>query len=83
MKYNYSISINTERFTIEIDPDEEYGYFERNLDGSNGGLWFDSAYENGIKVDRMLIDYDGWTVLPREVIKALRDNGIMVDIDFE
>lgn len=82
-QYNFDLKIETERFTVGIDTAQDYGYFERNSDGSGGGLWFDSAYENGVNVDCGLKDYDGWAVLPKEVIRALRDNGIMVDEDFE
>jgi len=60
--YNFDLNLSTKRYAIEIDTLEQYGYFQSNHTGTEGGLWFD---------DRELIDYDGVVVLPKEVEQAL------------
>ena len=72
--YVFDIKLDTGTHTIEVDTAAQYGYFENNLNGSGGGLWF----ENGA-----LVDYDGVAVLPMKVIKALRAAGLIVSEDFE
>lgn len=68
--------IHTKHFTIELSTDGQSGTFEHNDlgDECGGGLLFE---------DGELVDYDGVAVLPREVITALREHGIIVDQDFE
>lgn len=48
-------------------------YFERKADGAGGNLYFD-----GIE----LVDYDGMTCLPMDVIKALRCLNYNVDKEY-
>lgn len=60
--YNFNQVLSTERYSIEIDTTEHYGYFQNNTTGTEGGLWFD---------DQTLVDYDGVFELPKEVHTAL------------
>jgi len=72
--YSFDIKLDNGTHTIEVDTTAQYGYFENNLNGSGGGLWFK---------DSALVDYDGVAVLPMKVIKALRAGGLTVSEDFE
>lgn len=72
-------------WTIVIYEAQLPGWFERDSDGSGGGLWFslenpDTGIEDG---HLHLIDYDGFFALPRPVLIALRLAGISVDSSFE
>lgn len=73
-KYNFDVNLSTERYTIEIDTAESYGYFQDNTTGTEGGLWFDGME---------LVDYDGVAVLPKQVEDALKANGYSLDDDEE
>ena len=75
--------IQTKRFTVILESESNVGTFERDADGSGGNLYIDYCYDGAVKVNPMLVDYDGFAVLPKEVIQALRDNGVEVDVDFE
>lgn len=68
--YTFDLNLSTDRYTIEIDTAESYGYFQNNLTGTEGGLWFDG---------KTLADYDGVSVLPTEVAQALTANGYILD----
>lgn len=61
------------------------GWFERNSDGTGGGLWFARENpESGIEDGHLhLIDYDGVACLPLPVVTILRRCGISVGRDFE
>lgn len=72
--YNFDLKLNNGTHSIEVDTAAQYGYFENNLNGSGGGLWFK---------DGALVDYDGVAVLPMKVIKALRAGGLIISEDFE
>lgn len=63
---------------IEIDTSARYGCWEYQSGIEGGGLWFD---RNGEAME--LIDYDGAFLLPRRVISALREYGVVVDGDFD
>lgn len=82
MSYNFTVKIETPKYTIDIDVDQLYGYFEHNELGDEkaGGLWFERvSYENerGYVID--LVDYDGVFALPTQVATALRQHGYHVD----
>lgn len=70
-KYNFDLKIDTGTYTIQIDNAANYGYFEHNElgDESAGGIWFEN---------KEVSDYDGVFALPKDVVKALRDNGYVV-----
>lgn len=55
------------------------GWFERDSDGTGGGLWFERN-----EADRLeLIDYDGVFSLPVAILTLLRSAGVQVDRSFE
>jgi hypothetical protein len=60
-------------------------WFERDSDGTGGGLWFSSENpETGYYDGHLhLLDYDGVFALPRAVLVALRLAGVSVDNSFE
>lgn len=75
MTYQYTQDLSTARYEIKIDPIALYGYFERNSDGSGGGLWFGKCDDQSIE----LLDYDGVLQLAQEVVQALRGAGYYLD----
>jgi hypothetical protein len=64
--YNFNLNLSTDRYTIEIDTAAQYGYFQNNYTGTEGGLWF-----NGSEI----IDVDGVPELPASVERALNAAG--------
>jgi hypothetical protein len=64
-KYNWNLRLGTQNFTVCVDTDKHYGWFEHDVLGDNcgGGLWFDK--------ELMLEDYDGVYDLPSEVKNVL------------
>lgn len=70
-EYNWNIKTTTKNFGIMIAESDNYGYFEHHIhgDGCGGGLWFDG---------KELIDYDGVSDLPKEVARALKEQGFDV-----
>jgi hypothetical protein len=64
--YNFDLNLSTERYAIEIDTASQYGYFQNNTTGTEGGLWFDGL---------TLVDYDGVPDLPKSVYTALVNAG--------
>lgn len=65
---------------VQIDPNEKFGSFERETDGTSGGLWFDLDAATG---KLCLEDYDGVFALDENVIKAIRELGHVVGPEFE
>ena len=76
--YNFTLQAVVGRYETKVDPKELHGYFEHVEEGGGGELLFFT--EDG---KLHLEDYDGVFELPRDVIAALRDFGIIVDEDFE
>lgn len=56
-----------------------YGYFEHDVQGEGGGLWFEKTPEG----QWALTDYDGVFTLPRSIVLTLRTAGFIVSADFE
>lgn len=54
-------------------PEKDRGYFEHDIQGEGGGLWFEG---------KSLVDYDGRFELPRDVVVAIRSLGYTVGQDF-
>lgn len=79
MTYNFNFKKDDGKFTVEVDADQLYGYFECNRNGEGGGLWFERKPDGTLT----LIDYDGTFELPDEVIDILRDAGFIVEKEFE
>ena len=87
MAYNFNVQLKTPKYTVEVDTKENYGYFEHVDYGEErgGGLWFQTVpgSEDGRYDRRELIDYDGVTHLPKQVAKALREAGFLVNETFD
>jgi hypothetical protein len=78
MIYTFDKKAQVGQQLVQIDSKAQYGCFEHQelgVAGSRGSLWFD--------VNKSLIDFDGVTQLPRNVIKGIRQLGYIVDPDFE
>lgn len=58
------------KWTVQIDTNEQYGFFEHDDYGEGGGLWL---------VDNALEDFDGVFELPSEVIEAIENCGFNAD----
>ena len=52
----------------------DYAWFERDSDGTGGGLWFEGGE---------LVDYDGVSCLPSAVADGIRSLGLVVPADME
>ena len=61
-------------WTVCYTEADSYAWFERDSDGTGGGLWFDSG---------ALADYDGVSCLPAAVADAVRQLGLTVPADME
>jgi hypothetical protein len=57
-KYNFAHTAKSGQWEVKIDARAQYGYFEHEVLGEGGELWF---------VDGDLIDYDGVPALPKTV----------------
>jgi hypothetical protein len=64
-KYNWNLRLGTQNFTVCVDTNKKYGWFEHDRlgDDCGGGLWFDK--------NLTLEDYDGVYDLPSEVKNVL------------
>lgn len=80
--YNFTVNLTSARgHKISIDPSAKYGCFEQPSGAEGGGLWFDATEDDSGKLE--LIDYDGVAVIHPAIVKALRDAGYVVGIDFD
>ena len=61
-------------WTVCYNEADSYAWFERDSDGTGGGLWFDNG---------ALVDYDGVACLPAAVADAVRQLGLTVPADME
>lgn len=80
MAHDYSMNLDTDKYTIRVSPTTNYGYFEHNKlgDECGGGLWFEP-----VLMTMELIDFDGVACLPQDVVKALRAAGFILDSTFD
>jgi len=62
-EHNYTQEKQIGNWIVYISPDTNYGYFENQITGDTGGLWFRG---------KMVVGYDGVYCLPASVIKALK-----------
>jgi hypothetical protein len=71
------VEYKTANYTVEYDPSKLRGSFEHNTRGecSAGSLLFDTDEEGKTR----LLDYDGVTQLPKEVLHCLKNQGFVVD----
>ena len=74
MAYNFTLSRQVGNWLVEVDPAAHYGYFENQVTGTSGGLWFDKQTAGPLE----LVDYGGVYELNCRVIAALEDLGINV-----
>ena len=72
------MQIETQGWTIHIFDDHFRGYFENDETGVGGELLFE---RRGDVIE--LIDYDGVFELPRPVFKALGEQGIHMEPEFD
>jgi hypothetical protein len=72
--YNFTKSAQVGHWETKIDPVAQYGYFEHDVEGEGGGLWF-------VKDD--LVDYDGVACLPKAVFAAIEQLGFKAGEDFK
>lgn len=72
-KHNYTLRAKEGKWEVVISPTTDYGYFEHDIHGEGGGLWFEK---------KRLIDADGTFEVPKDVIKALRSLGYVVPREF-
>lgn len=70
-QYNFDKALTTVKYTVGIDSNANYGYFQNDITGTEGGLWFNSNKE--------LTDYDGVFELPNEVILMIESLGFNAD----
>lgn len=73
-KYNYDKKLDHKKFTVQIDTQHQYGWFEHEVygDEAGGGLWFEN---------NELVDFDGMMVLPEEVGEAINLLGLKCEIE--
>ena len=76
--YSFDKKTENDRYTVAVSTIDRYGYFQNNITGTEGGLWFERL-EGGVLA---LVDYDGVFELPREVVQTLRDMNLVVAEDF-
>lgn len=77
--YNFDKKMKIGVWEIGVDTSAQYGYFERETDGTGGGLWFVTNDDGKLE----LTDYDGVTCLSASIVLALRGNGFIVTEDFD
>lgn len=74
----------TSKWEVRISHDHErfpgcYGYFEHDVEGEGGGLWFESIGNDKWE----LVDFDGRSALPTSVARTLREAGYTVSTEFD
>lgn len=79
MKHNYTITLHPYGNVIgagfvQISPSTKYGYWEHRDGSEGGGFWLRG---------KELTDFDGDYMLPKAVVKILRDNGYALDEAFD
>jgi hypothetical protein len=65
-KHDYTQTLREGRWEVKMSPTTHYGYYEHDIQGEGGGLWFDG---------NKLRDFDGRSCLPRDVATALLKAG--------
>lgn len=60
--YTLTLRVPGSKWEAKVSPSTDYGYFDHDVQGEGGGLWFEG---------KQLVDYDGRACLPREVAEAL------------
>ncbi len=71
MTYNFNLVNQVGDWLVHVDTEKQYGCFENQEDGTEGGLWFNN---------NELVDYDGVYEIPRQVVQALQ--GFKLNVDY-
>jgi hypothetical protein len=78
----YSIGTHESTMDLYLHPTEQRGFIEWDIphidDIEEIGLWFETR--DGV---RHLTDYDGVMSLPKQAVEMIRENGIVVEKEFE
>ena len=61
--HNMAQEAQVGNWKVFVSPSTNYGYFENQVSGTSGGIWFEG---------RMVTEYDGVYELPANVIMALQ-----------
>lgn len=71
--YDFDKKITVGKFEVHVDTKAQYGSFEHEDYGEDygGGLWFS---------DNELVDFDGVSILPKDVGEAIKQLGLKIDI---
>lgn len=77
--HNFNKKITEGSWEVAVDEEAKYGYYEHQLSGSGGGLWFGKQEDTG---ELELVDFDGLGVLPANVKRGLILMDINVGEDF-
>ena len=77
--FDQTLRVPGSKWEVKIDTTAGYGYFEHDIRGEGGGLWFTRLPGDTIWD---LSDYDGVFSLPNNVAKAIEMGGHTVDADF-
>ena len=71
--YDFTLAAKCGKWSTFIDPKAQYGYFEHDVYGEGGGLWFER---------KRLVDADGTSSVPTDVVKCIRKLGFTVPVEF-
>lgn len=64
--HKYTETLREGKWVTTLSPTTNYGYYEHDVQGEGGGLWFEG---------KKLTDFDGRSCLPRDVATALLKAG--------
>lgn len=78
MAYNFNKHLKVGKFSIDIDTVALHGCVEHDIHGEGGELKF-APREGATDGQLELIDYDGYSVLPKTVVESLRSMGFYLD----
>ena len=79
--YKFDHSIHQGKYSVHVDSEAKYGFFEDDElgDEHGGSLWFATDAQGKLA----LTSYDGLVVLPTEVVRALESQGFVVADKFK
>lgn len=86
MFYKFDKEFQFGEWEVKIDTGAQYGYFQHQGVGTEGGLYFEvSAESTGGDSGRklVLIDMDGVMILPKVIVEGLRAEGYILCEDFD
>ncbi|MBS1230743.1 MAG: hypothetical protein H6R17_4020 [Proteobacteria bacterium] len=79
--YKFDHSIHQGKYSVHVDSEAKYGFFEDDElgDEHGGSLWFATDAQGKLA----LTSYDGLAVLPTGVVRALESQGFVVADKFK